>query len=136
MQETMAEICPFFPKWEAYRGSRSKEVPCRNSGTMRVSDCVFVSLAVSCPTPSAHGAHQPGGEVRTLLLLLGAGGRDAEPYAGLPLLLTRLGPGVGSQPVGLMDGGLTAWLIRVGTSLQPKSLRHHLVNMCWRNHRG
>lgn len=39
-----------------------------------VSDLVFVSIAAFCPLPSAHGAHRPGGEVRTLLLL--GHGRD------------------------------------------------------------
>lgn len=39
-----------------------------------VSDFVFVSIAASCPLASAHGAHRPGGEVRTLLLL--GHGRD------------------------------------------------------------
>lgn len=75
-------------------------MPCRGSDTVWVCDHVFVSLAASHPLPSAHGAHQPGGEVRTLLLLLGAGGRDGEHRAGLPLLLTRLGPGVGANSWG------------------------------------
>lgn len=46
-----------------------------------VSDLMLVSIAASCPSPSAHGAHRPGGEVRTLLLP--DHGRDGGNVVGL-----------------------------------------------------
>lgn len=63
--------------------------------------CLF-PLLHPAPSPSAHGAHRPGGEVRTLLLL--GGGRGGRPRAGTGLgkalqLLTGLGTWVrGANP--------------------------------------
>ena len=84
--------------------------------------CLF-PLLHPAPSPSAHGAHRPGGEVRTLLLL--GGGREGRPRAGTGLgealqLLADLGTWVrGANPWDEWGGGLAGGLMLVGTSLCP-----------------
>lgn len=115
-------IGPFFSKWDARGGNRNPAAGGRVSvlggagHPWCVSDLVFVSIAASCPSPSAHGAHRPGGEVRTLLLL--GHGRDGEgAHGGTGLReAPQLGNlGEGSKPVGLIG---SCWGASLGGCVQ------------------
>lgn len=77
---------------------------------------MFVSIVASCPSRSAHGAHRPGGEVRTLLLL--GRGRDGEAQGGTGLReAPELGnPREGSKSTGLMGSCWGLLLVVVSKS--------------------